>query len=159
MVLNTWRQVEVYLKKAIRDGMEDVGKAVEYKTREKINDVVYSNPTTPDIYIRTRELENSLIHSQPTQIGNETSVEIKHEDALLGHYAPNQHMSVVNGDLLPVEALAEIVNYGKAGHIFGTGYFTEPRPYFDEARQEVLDENLHVNTLKESLISKGFTVI
>lgn len=151
--------MEAYLRKAVKDSMEDVGKAVEYKVREKINDVVYSNPTTPDIYIRTRELENSLTHSQPTQIGNETSVEIKHEDALLGHYSPNQHMSVVNGDPLSVEALAEIVNYGKAGHIFGTGYFTEPRPYFDEAKQEILDEKLHVKTLKDSLISKGFTVI
>lgn len=148
-------QLEVFLKKTIKDSMEDVGKAVEYKVREKIDEVVYNSPATPDTYNRTYELKNSLIHEQPKQSGNETTVVIKHEDNLLGHYAPNQHQSVVDGSPLSVESLAEIVMQGKSGHIFGQGYWTEPRPYMDIAKEEILAENLHVTTLKSSLRSKG----
>ena len=147
-----------YLIKVLKDSMEDVGRAVEHKVREKIEEEVYQNPTTPSMYERTGELKNSLIHTQPKQIGNEIVTEIKHDDNLIGHYEPNQHMSVVDGRDMSVESLAEIVNFGKAGHIFGTGYWTEPRPYIEDARQEVIDENLHYNTLKKSLQSKGLKV-
>src|SRR5665647_2793381 len=120
-------QLGKYLQKVVRDSMEDVGVAVEDKVREKIEEVVYNNPAQPNEYIRTHELATSLIHTQPKQTGNEITVEVKHEDDLIGHYAPNQHMSVVDGSELSVESLAEIVNYGLAGDIFGQGYWTESR--------------------------------
>lgn len=152
-------QLEKYLQKVVRDSMEDVGVAVEDKVREKIEDEVYQNPTQTAQYKRTHELANSLTHSQPKQTGNEITVEVKHEDDLIGHYAPNQHMSVVDGSKLSVESLAEIVNYGLSGDIFGQGYWTESRSYFSDAEKEVLDSKLHVKAMKDSLHSKGIDTI
>jgi len=152
-------QLGKYLQKVVRDSMEDVGVAVEDKVREKIEEVVYNNPAQPNEYIRTHELATSLIHTQPKQTGNEITVEVKHEDDLIGHYAPNQHMSVVDGSELSVESLAEIVNYGLAGDIFGQGYWTESRSYFSDAEKEVLDSKLHLKAMKDSLHSKGIKTL
>lgn len=150
-------QLDVYLKKLIKNSMEDVGKVVENKTREKIDEVVYQ-ANTPSQYERTRELQNSLIHTQPKQFDNETVVEVKHDDAMFGWYEPNQHISVLSGDELPVEVLAEIVNDGKAGHIFGEGFWTKPRPYIEESLEEIKKDKLHIKAMKDSLKSKGIKV-
>jgi hypothetical protein len=42
------KSLEAYLKKAIVDSMEDVGKSAEYHVREQIEEKVYQNPTTPE---------------------------------------------------------------------------------------------------------------
>ena len=159
-VFDNLKQLEVYLLKAITDSMEDVGKAVEQKTREVIEREVYQNPTDSGLaeYERTRELKNSLIHTTPKKNNNEVTTEIKHDESNFGHYAPNQHMSVVDGRELPIDALAEIVNFGKSGKIFGEGYWTKPRPYIEITKEEVEKEKLHVKAMKESLIKKGFDV-
>lgn len=149
--------LEVYLTKMIKDSMEDVGKKCEVVVREKIEEEVYQNPVNPSTYERTRELKNSLIHTSPVQNGSEIITEIKHETDLIGSYSPNQHMSVQTGEPF-IEPLAEVVNYGKAGHIFGEGYWTEPRPYMDDAREEIKQDKLHVQSLKESLRNKGIQV-
>ena len=155
---NNLKQLEKYLLKVVTDSMEDVGSVGEKVSREEMEEKVYNNPSQPAMYDRTRELQNSLIHTQPVKNGNEVTVEIRHEDDLIGHYAPNQHMSVIDGRELPVDALAEIVNYGKSGHIFGEGYWTEPRPYMDSARERIENEKLHVKAMKESLRNKGLKV-
>ena len=153
------KQLEKYLQLVVKDSMEDVGREAEHKVRKKIDEMVYQNPTEPSDYERTRELKNSLVHTQPKQNGNEITVEIKHEDSLIGYYEPNQHMSVVDGSELPVDALAEIVHYGKSGKIFGEGYWTKPRPYMETAKEEIIEEKLHVKALKNSLKKKGLDVV
>jgi hypothetical protein len=153
--INSMSDLKKYLAKIVIDSMEDVGDVIENKLKDVIEQEVYHNPTNPEVYERTRELETSIIHTPPTQNRNEIITEVKHDDSLFGHYAPNQHVSVVDESELPVNAIAEIVNYGKAGHIFGTGYWTEPRPYMDTAKEEIIDEKLHVRALKNSLESKG----
>jgi hypothetical protein len=74
----------------------------------------------------------------------------------MGSYAPNQHMSVVY-DTPFIESLAEIVNYGKAGHIFGTGYWTKPRPYMDDAKKD-LKGGLVKKYMKDALNKHGLNV-
>ncbi len=151
------KSLEAYLKKAIVDSMEDVGKSAEYHVREQIEEKVYQNPTTPQDYERTRELKNSLVHTYPKVNNNEIITEIKHETNLMGSYVPNQHMSVVY-DTPFIESLAEIVNYGKAGHIFGTGYWTEPRPYMDDAKKD-LKGGLVKKYMKNALNKRGLNTI
>lgn len=152
------KQLETYLKKMIQDGMEDVGKDVEYVVRENLEKEVYQNPTQPDMYKRTRELKNTLTHVNKKN-GNETTTEIKHDESLFyDNYAPNQHMNVTNGNDLPLDALVEIVNDGKAGRIFQTGYWTENRPYFHDSEKQVEKKKIPVKSLKKSLKSKGLNV-
>jgi hypothetical protein len=150
------KSLEMYLKKVIVDSMDDVGKSAEYHVRDKIEEEVYRNPITPQVYERTRELKNSLVHTHPIVNNNEIITEIKHETDLIGNYEPNQHMSVVTGEPF-IEPLAEIVNYGKAGHIFGTGYWTEPRPYINDSKKD-LENGLIKKYFKDALSKKGIKI-
>lgn len=152
------KQLETYLKKIIQDGMEDVGKDVEYVVRDNLEKEVYQNPTKPDMYKRTGELMNTLTH-KTKKVASGTEVEVKHDESMnYGNYSPNQHMSVVSGEDLPLDALVEIVNEGKAGKIFGEGAWTKKRSYFRDSQKQVEKKKIPVKSLKKSLKSKGLNV-
>lgn len=151
------KQLETYLKKAIQDSMEDVGRDVEQVVRDNLEKEVYQ-PFEPEEYIRTRELMNSLTHKTKKN-GNEATVEVKNdEDMFYDNYAPNQHMNVTNGNDLPLDALVDIVNNGKAGRIFGEGAWTKPRPFMTDSQKDVEKKKIHVKGLKKSLKNKGLNV-
>lgn len=63
--------------------------------------------------------------------------------------------------------IPEIIEYGHAKSEQGYEYpayyrdgdnFIQPRPFMENARQEIKNENIHVNELKKSLKKKGLDV-
>ena len=53
--------------------------------------------------------------------------------------------------------LAEIINEGKAGSIFGYGYWTNPRPFWDVA-MEIMKDGTVDKWIKSEFKKRGFTL-
>lgn len=66
-------------------------------------------------------------------------------------------MSVLDGSDVS-NYIPEIVHEGKAGHIFGSGAWTEERPYMDNTVKKLNSNKGHVKELKKLLRKSGFDV-
>lgn len=134
---------------------KDVAPVLVDVVKKRIDDDVYSYD--PIEYERTNELKESVINTNAEINGNNISVQIKHDTNLINSYSPNQHMSAINGedssDIIPY-----IVHEGKSGKIFGEGVWTEPRPYMDNAREEIESSKMHTKIIKDKLKNIGYKV-
>jgi hypothetical protein len=159
MDITSWKQLEKALLNSVRNSMEETGNKCEEVVREQIEEDVYSS-YEPVEYTRTKELKNSIIHDNPKIKGNVVTTEIKHNTDMIGSYPPNQHMSVVDGSS-SVHSIAEIVHEGLAPNIFNDNDYPwmHRRPYMDNAAKKIKDEQIHVKSMKDSLMKKGFEVI
>lgn len=122
----------------VRDkALQGTGEKTKQLVKDRIDEDVYS-VATPDVYERTYELRESVQPSKVESKGNVAEVEIGHDTNLIGSYSPNQHYSVVDGSS-SVDYIANIVNNGESGKIYGEGYWTKKRPYMDNAQKEMED--------------------
>jgi hypothetical protein len=156
------KELNNYLKKQIADSMQKAGEVAERVVREHVDKDVYQ-AYKPEQYETTFELRESLFTKTP-KIKNDTiEVEVKHNTDLINSHEPNQHHSVVESyepqdvsDWIPY-----IVHNGKTANIWGddpnTAYL-KPRPYFDNAREELEQSKEHVEALKNDLRRKGINV-
>jgi hypothetical protein len=51
--------------------------------------------------------------------------------------------------------LAEIINEGKSGDLFGEGFWREKRPFWDKSLQELLDNGQIDRWMRESMKKHG----
>lgn len=148
--------LQKHLMKEISNAMrnEVAGEAVEV-VKDRIRKDVESHE--PALYERTGELRESVQGKEEQISKNVSRLKIDHDTSKIRPQGENQHKSVVDGrpsnDVLP-----EIVHDGKSGHIFGEGFWTEPRPYMDNAKTEIETYNKHVNSLKKGLQRNGLNV-
>lgn len=151
------KQLESYMKKVLKDSMEDVGKEGEKAGKERIDVDVYNayNPSnSEDGYDRTMELKNSFVYTHPKEINGYITTVLGHNDNLINAYSPNQHMSVLDGSDVSSE-LPKWINDGTIGYALGQGAWTQPRPYMDNLIKEIEDTQLHKKELKKALKIRG----
>ena len=159
----TIKELQEYLKKEIADSMLKAGKVAERVVREHVDKDVYQ-AYSPSVYEATFELRESLFTKTPQIKNNIIEVEVKHNTDLINSYEPNQHHSVVE-DYNPQDVsdwIPYIVHEGKTANIWGDSSdaaYLKPRPYFDNAREELEQSKEHVEALKNDLRSKGIVVV
>lgn len=136
--IKTWKDLEKALTKVIVHVMPAVGDKTAELVKDRIDKDVYG-AGTPSEYIRTYELRESIeAGGKVTVSKGSAEIEVGHNDTRIGSYEPNQHYSVVDGSH-SADSIAEIVHDGKSGLIFGEGFWTQKRPYMDNAAQEMKD--------------------
>lgn len=135
--VKSWSDLEKALRHARDKALEGTGEKAKELVKDRIDEDVYS-VATPSEYIRTYELRESVQPSKVNSKGDIAELEVGHDTSLIGSYEPNQHYSVIDGSS-SVDSIAEIVHDGKSGLIFGNGYWTKPRPYMDNATEEMKD--------------------
>lgn len=151
---NNIDELMAFLEKEVNDSMKDVGKAVQKVVKDHVDLDVYA-VAQPAKYERTEQLRDSVTYTV-----DGTDVLIHHDDSMIESIPDNQHHSVVEGyePQDSSEYVANIVEEGSSGHIFGEGYWTEPRPFWKNAEDEVESTGLDAKILKDSLKTKGFNV-
>lgn len=154
------KDLEKYLQAKILESMKDVGAAAEATVKKHVDTDVYGKKKDPEEYIRTYELRDSVTFTAYEETTNHYEVMVYNDSEQIGSYAPNQHYTVHHWEgsrytLDYSEYVAETVNDGTSGRLFGTGYWTIPRPFMDNARKEIKEKKLHVQALSNSLKRAG----
>lgn len=126
-----------YLQLQINDSLEtDVNKEMIQVVQEHVKTDVY-DAYNPLSYQRT----NELLADVKGEMVNDDTLEIT-------------DTRTENGKDIP-----QIIEYGK-GYTWGIGLDERigPRPFMENAEQQIIQEDLHINVMKESLRKKGFVV-
>lgn len=151
--VKNYKDLEVALTKALAKAMPKVGDKTVELVKDRIDKDVYG-AGSPTVYERTYELRES-VEVGKISVGKSTvETEIGHNPTEIGSYSPNQHYSVVDGSHSS-DSIAEIVHDGKSSHILGTGFWTKPRPYMDNAKKEMKDGK-YKEFMIEQLRKQGF---
>ena len=150
-----FKEYEKHINKLLKDSMEEVGAEVEKVLRDRIEKDVYS-VYDPKEYERTRELKNSVMHTQAKDVGGNVVVEVGHDTDMIRAYEPNQHMSIDGQDVS--EYLPRWINDGTIGNAYGLGKWTDARPYMDNTKEQIKNDNILENELKKSLRKRGVNV-
>ncbi len=156
MEVRSYKDLEKVLQRAAKKALEDSGKEATKLVKDRIDKDVYGVKATPDDYIRTYELRESVEPSKVETKGNISELEVGHNTDKIHPNSPNQHMSVVDG-LSSADYVAKIVHDGESGKIFGEGYWTKPRPYMSNAKDD-LENGEYKKMMKNSLEKQGFKV-
>ena len=155
------------LQKARDKALKGAGEKAVDVAKDRVDKDVYAT-YNPKQYNRTGQLRDSIDASEVKSSGNTAEVKISHNTDEIHATPPNQHYSVVDGKS-SVESIAEIVHNGRTGAIGQSGYwkdapwydegdaFAVPRPYMDNAREE-LENGKYKNFMKEELIKQGYKV-
>jgi hypothetical protein len=141
---NNLNELERYLNKQIQDSLNtDVAKKIVKVAEDHVQKDVY-DVYSPKVYHRTGKLKESF---EVTPIANGIEIENTRKDG--ERYIP------------------EIIEYGHDASTQGYEHpayypsgdnFTQPRPFIENTRKQIADENIHVEELKKSLKSKGLDV-
>lgn len=141
---NSLKDLERYLNRQIQQSLEtDVASKVVKVAQDHVQSDVY-DVYKPKQYQRSGELKKSF-DVKPVPNG----IEI-------------ENTRTENGRDIP-----EIIEYGhdksKQGYEYPKYYrdgdnFIQPRPFIENTRRQIEQENIHVNELKKSLMSKGLNV-
>lgn len=111
-----------YLQPKLRIIVETILEKITKENEELINEIVYG-AGIPEEYNRTGQFADlAWAHD----ITKDTTYEIDGEFKYNSDGMYDTHPSVVSGEDMR-EYLAEIIYNGVAGHIFGTGFWTEKR--------------------------------
>lgn len=155
------KDLKKVLKPIIAEALEKTGEeVVERVAREHVDKDVYQ-AYDAKVYDATFELRDSIF-TKSADIKNDTiEVVIKHDTNKINSYAPNQHYSVIDSysprdvsDWIPW-----IVHEGKTANIWGDGgAYLKPRPYMDNARDELEQSKEHVDDLVKRLKALGLNV-
>ena len=132
-----------YLQPKLRIIVETVLENILKENEEQINQIVYG-AGTPEKYHRTGQFAD-LAWSK--EIVKDTSYEIDGEFKYDPDKMGDTHPSVVDGEDTR-SYLADIIYNGVAGHIFGTGFWTEKRDAWT-ALVKVVGSNTMRNWIKE----------
>jgi len=148
-----------HLLNDLERGMMGVGQVAKKVVQERLDKDVYS--FDPSVYQRTRELRES-VDFEPSIEGKEAVVVIDHNTDMIHAVGRPyyQHHSAVKS-YTPQDYsqyVAQTVNDGTSGHIFGQGFWTKPRPYMDNAFKELQSSGRHVKSLANYLRSQGYKV-
>ena len=143
-----------YLQPKLRIIVETILEKITKENEELINEIVYGagTPSTPDGYIRTWDFRNKAWSSDITKSSlYETEGEFKYDPDKMdnthpAHAASRKYGTDVGFDM--TSYLAEIIYNGVAGHIFGTGFWTEKRDAWT-ALVKVVGSNTMRNWIKE----------
>jgi len=122
--------IKRFLQPKIEIIVNEILAGIEEWNKKEIERMVYAKGT-PTYYERTEPEFNfesawggEIKESNPNYVEGEFSY--KPDDMSLGYEIDGQHSSIITGeDIRPY--LAEIIYEGKAGHIFGTGFWTQKR--------------------------------
>ncbi|MDH6674436.1 hypothetical protein M2277_005128 [Paenibacillus sp. LBL] len=152
------KELEKYLQRKLESSMQDVGKMGEATVKQHVDKDVYG-VATPEEYERTGDLKKSVVY-ELDHIRGGFQVDIYNDSDLIRSAKPNQHYSVVESEngsypLDYSEFVAETVHNGTSGLIFGTGYWTSPRPFMSNAANEIRSKKLHLYKLQEGLKKNG----
>lgn len=139
-----------YLKTQAKEAMAVTGEYIKDAIKEEIDQDVYS--FTPSMYKRSFDLRESVVSEQPTETGNEISVLIHHDPSLM-----HDHYSAVTGEDLSA-MIPYYVDEGKAGHIYGEGFWTEKRDYMGNAMNKLESSKSYLKVIKDSLKLKGVDI-
>jgi hypothetical protein len=155
-----WAELEVLLKQKIAKALGKTGKnVVERVAKEHVDSDVYQ-AYSPSVYEASFDLRES-IHSGNADInGNSIEVTVTHNIDEIHSEAPNRHYSVVDSysprdvsDWIPY-----LVSEGKTANIWGSDSNTaylNPRPYMDNAKEELEQSKEHVDDLVKNLRAEG----
>jgi len=140
------KSLEKFLNKEIQRSLEtDVANKVVKVAKDHVQKDVYDEYPNPKEYQRTGKLKDNFeVNKVPD------GIEIENTRA--------------DGD----RDIVEIVEYGHANSEQGYEYpayypngynFIQPRPFIENTKKQIAEENIHVDELKRSLKSKGFDII
>lgn len=154
--VSSYSQLLIELQKARDKALKGAGDKTSELVKKRIDEDVY-DAGTPSEYIRTYELRESIRSSDVKSSGNTAEVEVKHDTSLI-HSNPtlNQHASAIDGSS-SVDSIAEIVHDGKSGGLFGQGFWTQKRPYMDNAKEE-MEDGKYKQFMMEELKKMGYKV-
>lgn len=168
-IFNNLHDLKIYLAEKVSESMNDVGKTGRELVRDTMDEVVYSHE--PSKYNRTYELRDSISWNKEEMSKYSFQVEIYSDSDKIEPYGPGTgydyaHYSYFFSDgedgneashypLDYSEWVAGTVEYGTSGLIFGTGYWTEPRPFMGRSREAMSLYKIHVRALQKSLQKKG----
>lgn len=164
MDFNNLKALEKYLSGKIQKSMQDVGRMGEQLVKDTMDEVVYSHE--PEEYERTYELRESITWTI-YDIGNEITVEVYSDSDVINPYSgssdhPFAHYSYFWNEQYDrdySEMVAKTVEYGWSGtKPFGSGYWTEPRPFMGRSREAMQNYHLASKTLKYGLQRNGLKV-
>ncbi len=138
------KDLEKYTNKMIQDSLKtDVSKKLVKVAEDRVQRDVY-DVYTPKEYTRSGELKKSF---EVKEVPNGIEIENTRKDG--------------NRDI------AEIIEYGhdksSQGYEYPAYYpggqnFIQERPFIENTRQQILNENIHADELKKSLRKKGLDV-
>jgi hypothetical protein len=142
---NNLKELERILNKQIQQSLKtDVASKVVKVAQDHVQKDVYDVYPDPVEYQRTGQLKDSF---KVNSVQNGIEIENTRSE---------------NGRDIP-----EIIEYGhdksKQGYEYPAYYrggsnFIQPRPFIENTRKQIENENIHVEELKKSLKSKGFDV-
>lgn len=143
-----------YLRYEFKDNLKENGKQMENIVRDYVERDVYSY--TPTKYERTYELRDSIVTREPRIYKENVSVKVEHEPDMMS----NEPDRFIHGsyfwDLTDVRFLLPyIINEGLSGDLFGEGFWTNPRPYWTNAYNHIVSNNIFFEEFKKSLTNKG----
>lgn len=118
-------QLQALLVPRLKEAVDYVVQKIWNENRELIRILVYES-YQPSMYERTGEFKEAW-DTSIRSMGNYIEGEFKYDSRnMVVNPALGQHASIVTGEP-SVSYLADIIYQGLAGHIFGTGYWTQKR--------------------------------
>lgn len=141
---NNMKELEKFINKQIQESLQkDVAPKIVKIAQEHVETDVYDVYPHPKEYQRTGQLKKSF---EINPISDGVEIENTREDH--DRYIP------------------EIIEYGhdksEQGYQYAYQYegdnYLQPRPFIENTRQEILNTNIHVDELKDSLKRKGLDV-
>jgi hypothetical protein len=141
--------LNAFLTMVMSDVINSVTEELIEELQLEILETVY-DPVSPSVYERQKfngGLVNSWVQHQ-TVAGNVIENKIEEDSDLLthdpGNFIHGSYYYFLGDDIRG--ALAEIINEGKSGDLFGEGFWRSPRPFFDNFIEKVnnglVDEKL-----------------
>lgn len=145
--------------------MSSVAEQSEELLKINLNKYVY-NKNKPRTYIRTFQLRDSI--TKKTVVNGTTITTVIYHDSnkirpvepYFGHNATSmgQHYSTYKAKTKEYNKyVAQTVNEGSSGLVFGKGYWTERRPYFDETKREM--KKIYSKIMKKEMQKRGVSSI
>lgn len=142
------------------DLMNHIRVKIEELLKQHIMDDVYG-AGTPTVYERSYEFLNSVDDTELNTMRNGYGTTIYHNTDMM-ESVPEifKHGSLrFSGGTDARQWLPELLNEGRVGHLFGTGWWTEARPYFDNTIAEIESSGLVYEWCSEFFNSIGIELL
>jgi hypothetical protein len=157
--VNDLKRMMKYIEKSVvKDALEDTGDEATELAKDRVDKDVYEagNPTE---YVRTYELRESIEPTKAKCKDGVVELEIKHNTDKIGSYEPNQHYTVgtkyaKTHGTDSSEYVPRLVHNGESGKIFGEGFWTKPRPYMSNTKEE-MENGKYKEMMKRNLEKRG----
>ncbi|ARF70776.1 hypothetical protein B7C51_25230 (plasmid) [Paenibacillus larvae subsp. pulvifaciens] len=153
------------LNRVLKDVLKESLIAISEKSKDIVENELdkhaYSNK--PSSYKRTNQLKDSLTN-KIIENKNSFKAKIFHDTDKIKPIPPSssnnymgQHYSTATYRVKEYQKyIVETINNGTSGKIFGSGYWTQKRPYFTESKKNILKN--YSDMMKTELNSKKLKV-